>query len=185
MRGLGDYLATWNIEISGNTPQMGDSLGDSGALWFHIDGHAPMNCRRCIRSEEPCGFYDQFFRDLGDFCNLAGRIFLNTLFKTVKTKGPFFHKLLIIYLFINNDIEHAKGKGAACSWPELKVVRGPSGHPCVSRVDANDFASQFHAINDPVPVECVGAGSCGIIAPHNNDLGDFPFRIIIAFFQEL
>ena len=160
-------------------------MGHGGPFGLHVNGNAPVDGRGFAGGEHPGGLDDGLGRYIGNGGNLVDGVLLDPFPQLVKAEGPFFHEFLVVEMFIDDDVHHAEGEGAAGSRPELQVMGRTAGHPGVAGVHGDDLGAQLHAVHDPVAHKGVRAAVGRELSPDQNHLGPTPGRVVVSLLQEL
>ena len=99
------------------------------------------------------------------------------LFQLVETDGPVFDDVLLVQLFLDDDLEQSGGKRAVAARPGPDPQVGEPGRVGLLRIDGDQLATGLEELFQGLPPEAAG-GLVHVAAPHHDQRGQV---IVVAY----
>ena len=145
---------------------------DGGQVQGHgahvlVERKAPLDGRAVARSEQAGRPDDVFHRDLADLGGAFRGPLLHMLGNDVEAGGPLFHELVVVQVFVDDDVQPGAGQRRVGAGTDGQPVFRASAPPGQTRVNGDDLGAHLHALHQPVANVAVGVGGQRLVAPHH------------------
>jgi len=174
--------AAGHVHVSCNADQGADGYDQGHAGYLLFEGQAPLDGARFGFGEQAGRFPDFFRFQSASFRYFFHRIFLNPFFQVVEAVGPFFHEVVVVQIFCNDDVQESDGQGRVCARPDRQPHFGSRSPPGQPGIDGDDLRSQLHTFDDPMAEEAVAVALQGIVPPDDHAARRFPFFVLVTVF---
>ena len=114
---------------------------------------------------------DVFHGDLADLGGALRGPLLHMLGYDVEARGPLFHELVVVQVFVDDDVQPGAGQRRVGAGTDGQPVFRASAPPGQTWVDRDDLGAHLDALHQPVADVAVGVGGQRLVAPHHQHLG--------------
>ena len=135
-------VSPWTVEGAANGDQTSDGADRLNPMGMMLRrGNQHDGGAWTVGSEHARRIHNRLRRNPADARHPFRRIFLNMLFKLWKAYRPIAHKILVVKLFIDDDVEHSQGKGSVRSRQQGHVNIGLLGDRRPARIDNDNLGA--------------------------------------------
>ena len=176
--GAGHQLAAGAVEIAGNRLQGDNALAVLHTVGLLVDSKAPHDrCGLRLRVHARCrvNLLDGNLANLRGLLRRHGR---NALSQLVEAIAPVLDEVMIVEIFLDDDVEHRHRQSGVRAGTQLEMDIGAGRKPIDARVDLDEARSAAHRINDGMAEEAVRVRLEGSLTPHDDDLGQLIALVI-------
>ena len=180
-----EHVAAGDVEVAAQRRDVGDGERSLHGSDLHVDGEAPLDGAGLGSSEHAGSIVDLLLGDPADLRDLVGRVVLQALDELVEAVAPVVNEVVIVQVLVDDDAQHAHGERAVGAGANLDPDVGLRGEPREGRIHDDELRAHAHEVDQPVADEAVGVGRERLVAPHDNNLGLLPLRIVVAIRVQL
>lgn len=150
-----DDHAARALHVARDLPEGEDGLACGHGLAGHVDRHAPLQ-RGVLRvAQHTGGSHDLLLGHPGDLGDALGVELGGALGKLLEAVAPLVDELVIVEVFLDDDLHHAEGQRRIGAGTHTQMQLGLRGKPGDLRIDCDDLHAALHEVDDPVTVEAL------------------------------
>ena len=171
--------AARSVNLTGDAPQVVNSLGGGDALEVHVEREAPLDCGGLL-GHLLGSLDDVFLVEPGHFSGPVEIVGLDGLIVLVKAIAPQFDEFLVVELFLDDVLAHGESEHRVGAGAQLQPQVGASGQPGQARVNDDELRATLHAVDDPVAQIAVSVRDQRVVAPDEDVLRGDPLGVVVT-----
>ena len=167
------------VNVAGNARKVGDGKSRLRSDLGHVNGKTPLDGGGVRLRIKARSLNKRVLVDPADFGDLLRRILLHALLELFEAIAPFLDELMVIEVFVNDDVHHAKSQRRISTRTQAQPVFGTAANPGELRIDADKLTTTLHSLDNPMPEECIRIAYDRIRAPEDDAPGNLPILILL------
>ena len=178
-------LTTRLIDVATDSQHGNDGANRADAVALHVKRQSQLNCRMPTRREKTRSFANLLGRNPGAFAQQVEVVLSAALNQRLESICPTIHKVVIVEIFVYDDLEHGDGNGRINGRARLNPNVGPRRKPRQPWINDDQLGAAPHYLHQPVAKKPIGARSHAIVTPTENDFRISIFGVVEAILVTL